>query len=90
MITVNQGFALKQIVDDYVIIATGGKAVDFSAVLVLNEVGVMVFKLIQEGKSEQEIAAALMAAYEIDEATAAADTAKFIDKLVKDGVCSRE
>ena len=90
MITINPGYALKQIVDDYVIIATGDNAVKFSAVLVLNEVGVKVFKLLMENKTETEIAQQLMADYGIDEVTAKTDVKKFIDKLVKDGVCTRE
>lgn len=90
MITINPGYALKQIVDDYVIIATGDNAVKFSAVLVLNEVGVKVFKLLMENKTEAEIAQQLMADYGIDEDTAQADVKRFIDKLVNDGVCTRE
>lgn len=90
MIRINEGYKLKQIIDEYVIIATGDKAVKFSAVLVLNEVGVLVFKMLQEGKSEKEIAQALVAEFGIDEATAAADVKRFVDKLINDGVCSRE
>lgn len=90
MVRINKNFALKQIVDEYIVIATGDKAVKFSSVLVLNEVGAKVFKLLQAEKSEQEIAAALMAEYGIDEVTAAADTKRFVDKLIADGVCSRE
>lgn len=90
MVCINHGYVLKQIVDDYVIMATGDKAVKFSAVLVLNEVGVKVFKLLMENKQETEIAQALMAEFGIDEATATADVKRFIDKLVADGVCSRE
>ena len=90
MVRINEGYKLKQIIDEYVIVATGDKAVKFSAVLVLNEVGVKVFKLLQEQKTEEEIAQALMAEFDIDEATASADVQRFIDKLVADGVCSRE
>ena len=90
MVRINSGYALKQIVDDYVIIATGDKAVSFSAVLVLNEVGVKVFKFLQEGKTEAEITAALTAEFGIDETVAGTDVARFIDKLVSDGVCTRE
>ena len=89
MVRINENFALKQIVDDYIVVATGDKAVKFSSVLVLNAVGAKVFMLLQDNKTEQEIAAALMAEYGIDEATATADTKRFIDKLVADGVCSR-
>ncbi|MBQ7850789.1 MAG: PqqD family protein [Clostridia bacterium] len=89
MIRVNEGYKLKQIIDEYVIVATGDKAVKFSAVLVLNEVGAIVFKLLQEGKTETEIEQALMAEFSIDEATASADVERFINKLIGDGVCAR-
>ena len=45
--------------------------------------------LLQAEETEQEIAAALMTEYGIDEETATADTKRFIDKLDADGVCSR-
>ena len=90
MIRVNEGYELKQIVDDYIIVATGDKAVKFSAVLVLNEVGVKVFKFLLDKKSEKEIIRALVSDYNIDEATATADVLRFIGKLIDDGVCSRE
>lgn len=89
MVRINENFTLKQIVDDYIVVATGDKAVKFSSVLVLNEVGAKVFKLLQDNKTEQEIAVALMKEYSIDEATATVDTKRFVDKLVADGVCSR-
>lgn len=90
MVRVNPGYALKQIIDEYVIVATGDKAVKFSAVLVLNEIGVKVFKLIQEGKNEVEIAQTLMADFDIDETIATEDVNRFVNKLIDDGVCTRE
>lgn len=90
MVRINPGYALKQIVEDYVIVATGDNAVKFSAVLVLNEVGTLVFKQIQDGKAEDAIVQSLVQEFGIDEATAAADVTRFVDKLVGDGVCFRE
>lgn len=90
MVRINRGYALKQIVDDHVIVATGDNAVKFSAILVLNEVGTLVFKQIQDGETEAAIAQSLVQKFGIDEATAAADVARFVEKLVNDGVCSRE
>jgi len=90
VIRINPNYALKQIADEYIIIATGDQAVKFSAVLVLNEVGAQVFKMLQAGKAQEEIAEELMKIYEIDQTTAQNDTQRFIDKLIGDGVCSRE
>lgn len=90
MVRINPGYVLKQIIDEYVIVATGDKAVQFSAVLVLNEVGVMVFRMLQEGLDEKAIVQRLMADFAIDEATASGDVERFIGKLISDGVCTRE
>lgn len=90
MIRINPHYTLKQVADEYIIMATGNQAVKFSAVLVPNEVGVKVFKMLQAEKTSDEIAKALMAEYGIDEATATTDTQRFIEKLISDGVCSRD
>lgn len=90
MYKLNSGFALKQIIDEYIVVATGEKTLKFSSVLVLNEVGAKVFKLLQAGKQPDDMAQAIAQEYDIPFETAAADVNRFLQKLEKDGVCSRD
>lgn len=52
-----------------------------------NEVGTLVWKLVCERRHTAEaIAAAVVAEFEVDEATAGADVASFLDELARGGL----
>ena len=55
--------------------------VDFSKVITLNELGVLIFKAVGEGKNEEDIVAAILKEYDIDEETVRKDVTEFIKKL---------
>ncbi len=49
----------------------------------LNETGLFIFKLLNQGKSLKEIKAALLKEYDVDETEAENDIREFIEKLNK-------
>lgn len=51
------------------------------SLLTFNDTGAFMFVRIKEGVSEEAIVAQVVATYQVDEATAQADVAKFIDQL---------
>ena len=59
---VDDGFVLREIAGDYVIIPTGKTVLDFNGMITVNEVGVSIWKMLQEettfentiGKSSQK------------------------------------
>ena len=78
---IKDNFLLKQIAGDYIVVPVGEKLVDFSAMIILNETGVFLWKLLKDDKSKQQLVEAVMEEYEIDEQTANADVGEFIDTL---------
>jgi predicted metalloprotease with PDZ domain len=48
-----------------------------------NPIGIEIFKLLKEGKSEKEIKAAVMKAYEVDASTLERDFEDFVNMLQK-------
>lgn len=62
-------------------IAVGGKAASLGGMIALNETGKLLFSLLTEGTTEEKMADALIAEYEIDRATAVADVAAFLAPL---------
>lgn len=78
-----EGFAIRDVAGKSVAIAVGGKAASLGGMIALNETGKLLFSLLMEGTSEENLVAALTEAYEIDAATAAADVEKFLAPLRK-------
>lgn len=86
---ISDGFELKKIVDDYIVVAVGQRATNFNAVIVLNEVGVKVFQGVRAGKTSEAVANEIAEEYSIDMTTAKNDVERFLNKLENDGVCRR-
>ena len=78
-------FALRQIADMWVVLPLGAQAVDFSAMLTLNESGAMLWKAMESGADRNGLVAALLAEYEVTETEAAADVDAFLEKLAQAG-----
>ncbi|MBQ7407446.1 MAG: PqqD family protein [Clostridia bacterium] len=75
------GFAVREVAGKSVAIAVGGKAASLGGMIALNETGKLLFSLLTEGTTEEKMADALIAEYEIDRATAVADVAAFLAPL---------
>ena len=78
-------FALRQIADLWVVLPLGDQAVDFSAMLTLNESGAMLWRALENGADRNGLVAALLAEYEVSETEAAADVEAFLEKLAQAG-----
>ncbi len=74
---IKEGFEIVDLCGDHVIVATGLKNIDFSKVISLNESANLMWNAVV-GKefTVEDMAKALMAEYEVDEATALRDAAK--------------
>lgn len=76
-----EGFAVRDVAGKSVAIAVGGRAAALGGMISLNETDKLLFSLLQEGTTEQAMAEALVAAYEVDIATAAKDIRAFLAPL---------
>ncbi len=76
---INDGFNLKSVCGEYVIVATGRKNVDFSRLISLNESAAMVWEAVVGKDFEiDDVAKVLLDNYEVDEATAHKDAEKLV------------
>lgn len=57
------------------------QAVDFSGIIKLSESGAFLWNILEQGASREELIAKMLEEYAVDEATAAADIDRFVDKL---------
>ncbi len=81
IVVIKDNFLLKQIAGDYIVVPVGEKLVDFSAMIVLNETGVFLWKLLKEEKTVTQLVEAVVAEYDIDRGTAESDVGEFIAML---------
>lgn len=83
---IKDGFELREIADNYVVIPVESKVVDFSSMIMLNEVSAFLWLQLLEDKSENDLLEAVLSEYDVDKETAASDIKVFIKELVAAGV----
>ncbi len=79
---IKDGFELREICGEHVILSHGMDNIDFSKIVSLNETAAFLWEEAagREEFSEEELAAALLSSYEVDEDTARKDVAQVVAK----------
>ncbi len=75
------GFMLKKILDDYIVVPTGDNIVDFAVAVSLNESGAFLWQQLTDEKTVYELAEALAEEYGITSEEVIADVVDFADLL---------
>lgn len=78
---VKDDYLLRNVAGSHIVVPVGEGCLDFSGVITLNEVGAFLWEKLQADTSAGELLSALLAEYDVDEATAKADIDEFIAKL---------
>ncbi len=83
---VKDGFLIKKILDDYLVVPTEDNIVDFSVVVSLNESGAFLWEQLMTEKTEDELIDALLDNYApLERSVAQNDVAEFISLLQSHG-----
>lgn len=83
-----EGFILKKILDDYIVVPTGDNIVDFAVAVSLNETGAFLWHQLEQEKTAEDLISALAAEYEVEAEQVSADVTEFIEMLKKHGFLS--
>ena len=83
---IEKEFVLREIAGEYVIIPTGTTVLEFNGLATINEVGVFLWKLLEEGATEKQLISKTLAEYDVDEETARTDIREFLERLVENKV----
>ena len=83
---VKDGFVLRNVVDEYIVMPTGDNIAKFDGAVVLNEVSAFVFEQMKRPVSREDLLEAVLNEFEVDEATAKADLDALIEKLTEMGL----
>lgn len=84
---INGEFFIRNIAGDNVLIPIGNTALNFNGMIILNETGTFVWKLLVNGETNKDsIIRELIKDYEIDEDTANQDLEAYLKNLVQEGI----
>ena len=87
MIRIRQGFELRTICGENLIVPLGQHNIDFSKVIYLNDTSMFIWKIIEQGvDSIDEIVEAIMEEYDVDSDTCRNDVADFLNTLKENKV----
>ena len=76
----------RDIAGEAFLVPLGKSMYDSNGLFILTELGAFIWDLLPEAAGEDDILAAVLAEYEVDEATARADIREFLKKLENLGV----
>ena len=83
---VEKDFLLREIAGEYIIIPTGSAALEFNGLISVNEVGVSIWKMLQNDVTLDELVAGILAEYDVEESVAREDIMEFLDRLQSVGM----
>lgn len=81
MMRVSEGFELRKVGDEQVVITIGDAVGKFNGMIKLNSTGAFIWDKMKENVSLDELADSLASEYSVDKAVAEKDISAFIDSL---------
>ena len=78
---IKEGFLLRQVAADHVVVPVGSKTVDFRCIITLNESGAFLWQLLQQETTVESVVQALLQEYDVTEEMAVHHVEKFIGRL---------
>ena len=82
---IKDGFLLRRVAGETVVLPVGGE-LNLNMMITLNDTGTFLWERLRSETDENTLAAALLAEYDVDEATAKKSVAAFVKKLNENGV----
>lgn len=83
---IKEGFKLRKVCDNAVVVAVGKATLDLNGLVTLNGSGEFLWKELEKGAEKKELINAFIENYEVDEKQAEADIDSFLAKLKGAGI----
>lgn len=87
---IKKEFVLREIAGDYIIIPTGATVLEFNGLITVNEVGVTLWKMLQEEVTMEQLVKGVLDEYDVEEAVAREDIQEFLNKLVEGCILTKD
>ena len=78
---IKEGFLLRQVGENHVVVPVGAQTVDFRCVITLNEVGAFLWQKLTADCTVADLVAAVLDEYDVTADIATADTERFVADL---------
>lgn len=78
---IKEGFLLRQVGGNHVIVPVGAQSVDFRCIITLNEVGAFLWQKLTADCTVADLVEALLAEYDVTADIATADVERFVASL---------
>lgn len=78
---VREGFVLRTVVDEHMVMPTGANIGKFGGAVVLNDVSAFIWKQMEKPISREDLLAQILGEFDVDEATASCDLDALLDQL---------
>lgn len=83
---IKEGFLLREVAGNIIVVPVGDAAINFNGMVNLNETGAFLWKKLQDDVDKYYLLEELMKEYDVDEETAKADIANFVNKMYGAGL----
>lgn len=83
---IKDGFVLRKVADEYIVMPTGGNIAGFDGAIALNEVSAFIFEKMKNPVSKDDLLTAVLNEYDVDRETAAKDIDALISKFEGMGI----
>lgn len=91
MIKIKQGFEIRTICGENLIVPLGTHNIDFSKVIYLNETSMFIWRLIEKGvNGVDEIVEAMTEVYDVERETCLNDVNEFLDSLIENNIIEKK
>lgn len=87
---IKEGFILREIVGEYMVMPTGDNIGQYNGTIVLNAISALVWKLLENPVSREDLLTAILNEYDVEEAVAAKDLDELLEKLKSFDVLEEE
>ncbi len=87
---IDRNFVLREIAGEYIIIPTGKTALEFNGLITVNEIGMELWKMLQNEVTFDDLLNGIMEEYDVDEEVAKEDIQDFLEKLKEGGILTKD
>ncbi|MBE5790532.1 MAG: PqqD family peptide modification chaperone [Clostridiales bacterium] len=87
---IREGFKLRQVADEWIVIPRGAHALSFNGAVLLNETGAFIYKKLELGITLEQMVAEVASEYLLELEVAKRDVMMFVDMLKNEGMLEDE
>ena len=86
---IKEGFMLRNVADNYVVVPMGKEAADFNGMITLNETGAFMWKCLEKGCTKEELVEKVLEEYEAEKEQVLQSVERFVKEIEENGFAEK-